>query len=441
MIRSLRLKRFKNFLDAELDLGSFTVLIGANAAGKSNIRDAFLFLHGIGRGYTIAEILGEKYSGGDRVWRGVRGGPSEISFNQSDSFEIGLELAIPISADSNTSINNNTKIDIISYMIGVIRSEDSNWNWFGGPETLEHSGIDLLKKVPLWATRTPTKPGHSRSLFDSSYYTPYLANYLHVSELFSKNTNGVIKKEDLDKFTPMIQMLNGLNKMGFLEPVPKQTRIPSIPGQTSLGDQGENLSSVLLAICADPGKKEAIIEWLLRLTPMDVVDLEFESDAAGRILVYLKERNGGRISALSASDGTLRFLTILAALFGPTPAPFYFIEELENGIHPSRLGLLVELIESQTKHEKIQIVATTHSPLLMQYLSAGSLEHASVVYRLPDHADAKIRRVVAIPEASRVLREQSAAILHASNWFEDVLDFTEDPQPNVAGNVGSENKP
>ena len=60
MITSLHLEHFKNFEDATLKLGPFTVLIGANASGKSNIRDAFLFLHGIGRGYSLAEILGEK---------------------------------------------------------------------------------------------------------------------------------------------------------------------------------------------------------------------------------------------------------------------------------------------------------------------------------------------------------------------------------------------
>ena len=101
------------------------------------------------------------------------------------------------------------------------------------------------------------------------------------------------------------------------------------------------------------------------------------------------EKDGRSVSALSASDGTLRFLAILAALLGPEPASFYFIEELENGIHPTRLSLLVDLIESQTKRRGIQVVATSHSPLLLQFLSQESLEHASLVYRLPDHPDAR----------------------------------------------------
>src|SRR5689334_1896000 len=88
MFTSLRLERFKSFKDAELKLGPFTVLIGANASGKSNIRDAFRFLHGIGRGYSLAEILGEKYLGGERVWSGIRGGTREVAYSGSDSFAL-----------------------------------------------------------------------------------------------------------------------------------------------------------------------------------------------------------------------------------------------------------------------------------------------------------------------------------------------------------------
>ena len=78
MITSLRLIDFKNFADETLHLGPFTVLVGANASGKSNIRDAFRFLHGIGRGYTLAEILGGKFGAGGQIeWEPIRGGPFE----------------------------------------------------------------------------------------------------------------------------------------------------------------------------------------------------------------------------------------------------------------------------------------------------------------------------------------------------------------------------
>ena len=61
MITSIRLVDFKNFVDETLRLGPFTMIVGTNASGKSNIRDAFRFLHGIGRGYTLPEIVGGKW--------------------------------------------------------------------------------------------------------------------------------------------------------------------------------------------------------------------------------------------------------------------------------------------------------------------------------------------------------------------------------------------
>ena len=57
MISSLRLINFKNFADETLKVGPFTVIVGANASGKSNIRDAFRILNGIGRGFSLAEIM------------------------------------------------------------------------------------------------------------------------------------------------------------------------------------------------------------------------------------------------------------------------------------------------------------------------------------------------------------------------------------------------
>ncbi len=103
MIESLHLKRFKNFQDATLTLGPLTILIGANASGKSNIRDAFLFLHAIGRGYSLADIFGESYVGGERVWSGIRGGVREAAYCGSGSFETGRRVAASSGRESGTS--------------------------------------------------------------------------------------------------------------------------------------------------------------------------------------------------------------------------------------------------------------------------------------------------------------------------------------------------
>jgi len=92
MIQELTLKSFKSFGEPppesgaiqqpwageKIKFGGLSLLIGTNASGKSNIRDALRFIHGISRGYTLAEVIGEKYGeGGELQWKGVRGGVRE----------------------------------------------------------------------------------------------------------------------------------------------------------------------------------------------------------------------------------------------------------------------------------------------------------------------------------------------------------------------------
>src|SRR5271166_6143016 len=135
VIESIRLKRFKNFQDATLKLGPLTILIGANAAGKSNLRDAFLFLHGIGRGYTLAEIFGEKYVGGERVWSGTRGGVREVAYHGSDSFELVVSLRLPPENQAPSPVTYGIKVSVAEPLANsphVVRESLHYPHLFGG---------------------------------------------------------------------------------------------------------------------------------------------------------------------------------------------------------------------------------------------------------------------------------------------------------------------
>ncbi len=104
MFTKLRLERFKNFRSTELSLGPFTLLVGTNAAGKSNIGEALRFLHGLGQ---AAEIFGEvRGEGGELVWKGVRGGTRKVARNGATTFEIETEF------DTATSPNKQFRVQI-----------------------------------------------------------------------------------------------------------------------------------------------------------------------------------------------------------------------------------------------------------------------------------------------------------------------------------------
>ena len=219
----------------------------------------------------------------------------------------------------------------------------------------------------------------------------------------------------MDFYQAYDESLEDYTKMRFFDWSLDAIRQPSLPGQDVLSDNGRNLSSVLFAICQDKQGKRNLLSWIEELTPMDAVDFEFPTDPTGRVLATLVEKNGQRITLASASDGTLRFLAFLAAFLGPHPSSFHFFEELENGIHPTRLALLLDLVENQVKNKNIQVVATTHSPQLLGRLSKDSLENASLIYRLDKEPDARIIRVLDMPDAKRLIRKYQADDLFASD--------------------------
>jgi predicted ATPase len=107
----------------------------------------------------------------------------------------------------------------------------------------------------------------------------------------------------------------------------------------------------------------------------------------------------------------------------PDAAGFYFLEEIDTGIHPARLHLLVQLIEQYSRRGKVQVVATTHSPQLLSMLSKDSRENAYLVYRHEHESDAQLTRIVDIPSAKDVLQEFSLGRLLETGWFENTMDF------------------
>ena len=214
--------------------------------------------------------------------------------------------------------------------------------------------------------------------------------------------------------------------MRFLDFVPNRMREPAFPGRAVLGDSGENLPTVLREICADSTRREILAEWVRGLTPMNVAAFEFPEDPSGRIHLRLKENSGKEVSSYSASDGTLRFFAMLAALLDEDPTSLYVFEGIDNGIHPARLYLLIDLIERQTARGALQVITTTHSPELLSMVNEDTFGSMSVVCRLEDTEDAIIRSVVDLPNARELRKTQGLGRLLAGGWMETALAFTEE---------------
>ncbi len=95
----------------------------------------------------------------------------------------------------------------------------------------------------------------------------------------------------------------------------------------------------------------------------------------GTVQLFLHEKGlRNPIPSTRISDGTLRFLAILAALLAPSPPPLLCIEEPELGLHPDAVALLADLLEDASK--RMQLIVTTHSEAL---LSASNNHTESVL--------------------------------------------------------------
>jgi predicted ATPase len=432
MLTKLRLKNFKNFKDAELHLGGFTVLLGTNAAGKSNIRDAIRFLNGIGQGYNLPEILGGKFiESGVLQWRGIRGGVQEIVFCQEKEFTIEADFTITY------------KGDVLSAAYSVsVRIEGGTPKVMHERLTCEGLEFPVFEAVPL------DDPGLEHNLVHVRFYDQWNEEigyglWQHQAILAQTRDISLIQW-NFERSTAHKLMLlcsKALLRMRFPDLNPEKMRQPSVRGQVILSDQGENLSSVIANICRTSDARKNFVEWIRALTPMDVKDLEFIPDISGKIYLQFAGENGHSISAASASDGTLKFLGILATFLSSDlplanpPAPFsdaykldrvIFLEELENGIHATRLHLLLQLIEQQAQQGKVQTIATTHSPELLRLLSEESLQNVSLIYRLDDRPDAQIQRLVDIPHFQDVLDGSDLGELLESGWLETTMSFQRD---------------
>ncbi len=421
MIKSLRLVDFKGFADETLDVGPFTVVVGANASGKSNIRDAFRILHGIGRGYSLPEILGGRYGpGGERQWNPIRGAPGEIARLGRPSFALTVALSlagqstakpakaqygIRIAADGGATQEFHVleeRLTVRNASIYTTHPPPSD------PVAKQDDEPDLLLRMAK--TGTQRKYGHRVAVRPNQPALTQIREHKKV----------VRRHKDYAQ-----RVIDVLANMRFLDLLPDRMRQPAFPGQSTLGDRGENLPTVLKEICEDPSRRAALVSWIRELTPMDVEDLEFVPDrTTGLIQLVFREADGSRISAYSASDGTLRFLAVLAALLAQNPVGLHVFEEIDNGIHPSRLRLLLDLIESRAEKGRTQVITTTHSPGLLSMVGDATFDSTGVVVRRPDLNDGVIASVANLADAKNLRASHGLGRLLESGWLEDAVIFS-----------------
>jgi predicted ATPase len=138
----------------------------------------------------------------------------------------------------------------------------------------------------------------------------------------------------------------------------------------ALSESFDNLPARLAVLMGNPAIKRRLIELLGNLAP-GFDDLNVVPEG-GSLQLYLTEGKRS-VPAHRLSDGTLRYLCLLAVLLDADPAPLVVIEEPELGLHPDVLPTLRDLLIEAS--EKTQLIVTTHSVQLIDAMT----EHADSV--------------------------------------------------------------
>ncbi|MCA9273331.1 MAG: AAA family ATPase [Phycisphaerales bacterium] len=148
--------------------------------------------------------------------------------------------------------------------------------------------------------------------------------------------------------------------------------------QFLLDPDGSNLADYLWHLVNDYGKKgtqawDGIVEALQFVLPYaERVDSAQTIELERRSYLQLAER-GFQIPGWMLSTGTVRVLALLAVFRHPDPPPLICIEEVENGLDPRTLRLVVNEIQSLIESKRSQVILTTHSPYLLDMLPLSSV--------------------------------------------------------------------
>lgn len=165
-----------------------------------------------------------------------------------------------------------------------------------------------------------------------------------------------------------------LTSIRMLEPNVDAARQPARMAPGPLAGDAHNLSSALLNLQrASPSAFEDLLHDLKRCLPgLSGLELVPVGGSTTSVVVRLRERGLTRsIDLADASFGTVRLLALLTALHEPSQPAFTAIEEVDHGLHPYALEILIARMRDAS--ERTQILAATHSPSLVNRLSANEI--------------------------------------------------------------------
>jgi predicted ATPase len=348
LLRSLCVRNLLSFGEegTRIELQPLNVLIGPNAAGKSNLIEAIGLLKA-----APTDLTQPIYSGGgieDWLWKGGRRTPvaeleATVYYPQGamplryriDLTQIGQRIEVVDETIEDEAPRYPSERDVYfyyRYQRGYPRINMRQVDEETGEPTSGRT-VRRLQREDLKPDQSILSQRKEQDLYPEIFY---LASRFDEIELFTEWSLGRYAVPRMPQRTDLSHH--------FLEP------------------DASNLALVLNDLLIDPTIEE-VLDDRLKLFYERATGINTRIHA-NTVQLLLKERGlRAAIPATRLSDGTIRYLCLLALLYHPKPPPLICIEEPELGMHPDILPVIAEMLREAS--QRTQLVVTTHSDLLV----------------------------------------------------------------------------
>jgi len=360
---SLKALRYRSLRDETIPLNDLNLFIGTNASGKSTILDALRFLH---EGVQERDFRPPVFS---------RGGILNLAWKGEEARQIEL--------------------------VACFEDDGRTYEW---SIHLTKEGYDFAVQEEVSEFRKGAPPSHLLSA-DKGRGWWWSGEKGDRVSLAQPATTCALAAAAVDVSFPARGVAEFVNRWGFFDPSPFWLRL-SVPGLDSsrLDPLGRNLAERLLALQRPPLEAFEHIVLATQSVLGLPTQIELQEFRDPEYRVFLTQHEPGLrfpVHQIGASSGTLRMLALMTALFGETGSNLIGIEEPENHVHPTALAAFAEYLLKA--RGRVQILVTTHSPLLLDFLNEPG---AVCIVRHMDQQGTRVYRE-GNPEAVRQALEAS----------------------------------
>lgn len=382
MLEEITIKNFKSYSAATLKLAPLTLLVGANASGKSNLIEALRFLSWLARGRNLPDIA-QNLSFADGA---IRGGLHDFCFDPTVNI-IKLGCVLTDGAEALAWNQFSISIQVQETTMRVVAESVES----------KTTGVPLYEIKPAANSSSP-EVSVAYNNFARGGRKPVIPCTDRQAVFTQLDIPSRFESSKAREVIPQVsrRLQQALSQIWFLDPVPQQMTGYSFIIDNELGGNGRNVSSVLFNLCQPPGGKNAILQFIASLPEQDIIDIGFIKTPRSEVMVKLLESFGRRQTWREApvlSDGTLRVLAVAAALLSAPEGSLVVIEEVDNGIHPSRARHLLTHIQDIAQKRKLRVLLSSHNPALLDALPTAAIPHVVACYRDPQEGDSQLVRL------------------------------------------------